>query len=99
MAEYGGYVYIMANYTNTVIYVGVTSDLINRAEEHKSKKYPHSFTAKYNCNKLVYFEFFTRIEEAISREKQLKNWERSWKEALINKVNPFWKDLSMDPFF
>ena len=84
----------MSNFTNTAVYIGVTSDLINRVSEHKSKKYPNSFTSKYNCYKLVYYEFYPRIEEAISREKQLKNWERTWKDTLINKTNPDWEDLS-----
>ena len=94
MTIYGGFVYIMSNFTNTAVYIGVTSDLINRVSEHKSKKYPNSFTSKYNCYKLVYYEFYPRIEEAISREKQLKNWERTWKDTLINKTNPDWEDLS-----
>ncbi|MBK7958707.1 MAG: GIY-YIG nuclease family protein [Bacteroidetes bacterium] len=94
MVIFGGFVYIMSNYTNTVLYVGVTSDLIIRVEEHKKKRYPDSFTAKFNCNKLVYFETYTRIEEAIAREKQLKNWKRIWKDDLINKANPYWNDLT-----
>ena len=84
----------MSNYTNTVIYVGVTSDLIVRVEDHKTKRYPDSFTSKFNCNKLVYYETYTRIEEAITREKQLKNWKRIWKDDLINKSNPYWTDLA-----
>lgn len=64
-----------------------------RIIEHKVKKYPDSFTAKYNCNKLVYYDFFTNIEEAITREKRLKRWNRQWKIDLIDDHNPEWKDL------
>ena len=74
--------------------VGGVLFLFFRLQEHKNKKYPDSFTSKYNCTKLVYYENFTTIDEAISREKQLKNWHRQWKENLIMSVNPTWKDLS-----
>ena len=67
-----GYVYIMTNKNNTVLYTGVTSDLIVRVKDHKEKRYPGSFTAQYNIGKLVYFERFTSIAEAIKREKQIK---------------------------
>jgi putative endonuclease len=63
--------------------------------EHKEKKYPTSFTSKYNCNKLVFYEYFTSIEEAIHREKQLKKWKRNWKITLIENFNPFWEDLTI----
>jgi putative endonuclease len=89
----GGSVYILTNISNDVLY-GVTADLFFRLQELKNKKYPASFTSKYNCTKLVYYENFTTIDEAISREKQLKNWHRQWKENLIMSVNPTWKDLS-----
>lgn len=94
--ERGGCIYFMTNTDNTVLYLGVTSDLQARVYQHKNKEFPHSFTAKYNCNKLVYFEDFTRIEEAIAREKNLKNWRREWKNELINKMNQEWKDLSFE---
>ena len=71
--EYGGSIYIMANNFHTVLYIGVTSNLYGRVTEHKEKFYPDSFTAKYNCNELVYYESFSRIEEAISRENSLRN--------------------------
>lgn len=77
-----------------MLYVGVTSDIKIRVHQHKSKYYPSSFTAKYNCTKLVYFECFLSIEEAIAREKNIKNWKRVWKNELINKSNPNWDDLS-----
>jgi len=94
--QYGGVVYIMTNFKNTALYVGVTSNLAKRFYEHQSKKYPKSFTAKYNINKLVYFENFTRIEEAILREKQIKAGSRAKKEQLINSINPEWNDLGLD---
>ena len=91
--QYGGSVYILTNQINTVLYIGVTSDLYARICEHKEKKYPESFTAKYNCNKLLYYEFHSRIEEAIAREQQMKKWKREWKERLIGSLNPNWTDL------
>jgi putative endonuclease len=87
------YVYIITNQHNTVLYTGVTSDLDQRVFEHKTGRYK-GFTSKYNCNKLVYFEEFSDVEEAIKREKQLKRYRRDWKENLIKKMNPTWNDLS-----
>jgi putative endonuclease len=83
--ERGGYIYIMTNKNNTVLYIGVTSDLQRRVNEHKSSVNPKSFTSKYNCDKLVYFEGFHFIEDAIAREKNLKNWRREWKIELITR--------------
>lgn len=74
--ERGGHVYILTNVFNTVLYIGVTSDLFSRITEHKSKSQPKSFTAKYNCNKLVYFNVYPTIEEAIGMEKGTKKWNR-----------------------
>ena len=91
-----GCVYILTNYSRTVLYIGVTSDLYFRIKDHKEKLHPDSFTAKYNCNILVYFEQFSTIEEAIGKEKQLKNWKRSWKINLINSENPNWEDLFLN---
>jgi putative endonuclease len=91
--EKGGYIYIMTNQNNTVLYTGVTSNLRNRAFEHREKIFKSSFTNRYNVNKIVYFEFFQNIEEAIAREKQIKDGSRAKKEALINDFNPQWKDL------
>jgi putative endonuclease len=93
MKEIGGYTYIMTNKNNTVLYIGVTSNIEQRVYEHKSKVYPNSFTAKYNCDKLVYLESFNFIEEAIAREKNLKNWKRDWKIELITNNNPQWIEL------
>ena len=91
--ERGGSVYLITNQNNTVIYTGVTSELKSRIYDHKTKKYPDSFTAKYNCNKLVYFENFSTIIEAIAREKQIKGGSRKKKLELVNKFNPGWNDL------
>lgn len=92
----GGIVYILTNKTHSVLYIGVTSNLVKRLNEHKNKIYPNSFTARYNCNKLIYYEKFSRIEEAIAREKAMKKWKRAWKENLIKTINPEWRDLSVD---
>jgi putative endonuclease len=83
----------MTNKNNTVLYIGVTSFLIKRVFQYKSKFYPNLLSAKYNCNKLVYFKLFDSIVEAIAREKNLKNWKRDWKKELITKYNPEWKEL------
>ncbi len=92
------YVYFLTNKNNSVIYVGVTSNLLKRIYQHKTK-YFKGFTSKYNCDKLVYIEEFTDINQAISREKQLKAGHRKRKEDLINSLNPEWKDLSEDWVF
>ncbi len=91
-------VYFMTNINNSVIYIGVTSDLIKRVYQHKTKTFK-GFTSKYNCDKLVYFEGFTDINQAIEREKQLKSGNRKRKEDLINSINLDWKDLSVDWLF
>jgi len=83
----------MTNKNNTVIYIGVTSNLTKRVYQHKAKIYK-GFTDRYNCNKLVYFEEFDDINLAIEREKQLKSGNRKRKEDLINTINSTWKDLS-----
>lgn len=83
----------MMNVRNTVLYVGVTSDLISRVQEHKTNHFPRSFTARYNIHKLVYFEMHATIEDAINREKQLKKWKRLWKLDLIRKNNSELVDL------
>ncbi len=92
----GGYIYILTNEHHTVLYVGVTASLKKRVYEHKEKLYPKSFTAKYNIAKLVYFESYHFIEEAIAREKQIKAGSRRKKELLIKVKNPAWKDLWED---
>ena len=89
--ERGGFTYIMSNKHNTTIYVGSTADLRIRVYQHKTKEFPNSFTARYNLNKLVYYEFFEFIEEAIARESQIKSWSRIKKNNLLlfieSKVN------------
>ena len=83
----------MANKHHTTLYTGVTSDLKKRIYEHRNKVHPDSFTAKYKLDKLVYYEGFHRIEEAIGREKQIKAGSRERKIELINGFNPEWRDL------
>ena len=87
------YVYILANTTGTVVYIGVTKDLIRRVYEHKHKLDPNSFTAKYDVHKLVYFESTSDVRAAIEREKQLKGWNRKRKNKLVESMNPSWEDL------
>ncbi len=89
------FVYILANKTNTTLYIGVTNDLKRRVYEHKNKVH-EGFSAKYNVNKLVYFEECSDINSAIQREKNLKKWNRAWKNELIEKSNPEYKDLSSE---
>ena len=92
----GGHVYLMTNKSNRALYTGVTSELRNRVWDHKTKKHSKSFTARYNINKLVYYEGFLFIEEAISREKQIKAGSRKKKIQLIEQLNPNWDDLFDD---
>jgi len=82
----------MANKTDSVLYIGVTSDLIKRVYEHKNN-FVQGFTNKYNVHKLVYYEVFGDIISAIEREKQLKGWRRAKKDALIDMMNPERRDL------
>jgi putative endonuclease len=86
------YVYILTNSRNTVLYIGVTNDLIRRIYEHKNKLIK-SFTSKYNIEKLIYYEVYDNAIFAINREKQLKNWHREWKWNLIKENNLELKDL------
>lgn len=90
-----GYVYILSNKGRTTFYIGVTSNLSRRLDQHK---YEHGsvFTNRYNCHELVYYEFHDYIGDAIAREKQLKRWHREWKINLIRSVNPEIKDLSVE---
>jgi putative endonuclease len=85
-----GDAFIMTNKTHSVLYVGVSSDIIGRVWQHKNKVYPNSFTAKYNCDKLVYYYFYSHIEEAIATEKAIKGGNRKNKINLINSLNPKW---------
>jgi putative endonuclease len=88
------YIYILTNKHNTVLYTGVTSDLSARLMQHKSGIHDNAFSKRYNITKLVYYEEFNRIEDAIAREKQLKAGNRQKKVDLINHFKPEWKDLS-----
>ena len=90
--EKQGYVYILTNVHNKVLYTGVTSDLVKRVYEHKNKMVD-GFTKKYNVHKLVHFEVSDGMMNAITREKQIKGWLRKKKIALIESENPRWKDL------
>lgn len=88
-----GFICILINKNNTVLYVGVTSSLVERMKEHRTKKYSGSFSARYNLHKLVYWESFASITEAIAREKQLKAGIRQKKIELIERANPKEVDL------
>lgn len=91
---YSYYVYILSSDSGT-LYIGVTNDLSRRISEHK-QGLVEGFTKKYKCHRLIYYEYYTDVNAAIVREKQLKNWNRDKKENLIKQLNPIWKDLSND---
>ena len=86
------YVYILASKRYGTLYIGVTNNLLKRVWEHKEKLVP-GFTAEYAVDQLVYFEKYSDVNEALAREKQLKNWKRQWKINMINEHNPEWNDL------
>ena len=88
------YVYILTS-KSCILYVGVTNNLERRIFEHRQKVVP-GFTKKYNINRLMYFEVFENIRDAIAREKQIKSWRREKKVALIQATNPMWRDLTED---
>jgi len=87
------YVYLLTNWNNKVIYIGITNDLRRRLFEHKNKLVK-GFTEKYNVTKLVYFETTTDVTSAIAREKEIKKWRREKKNKLVETINADWKDLS-----
>ena len=89
------YVYILASFKNGTLYIGVTSDLKRRIQEHKNNLV-EGFTKKYKVHNLVYFEATDNALSAITREKVIKKWERSWKIRLIEENNPEWKDLYLE---
>ena len=93
--ETKGYIYFMTNVSNRVLYIGVTNSLKRRIAEHVAGR-GSAFTHKYNCTKLIYFEVFPDIEQAITRERQLKHFKRAWKDELVNSLNPAWRDLAPD---
>lgn len=87
------YVYLLTNHPrHTVLYTGITGNLLNRCQQHKQKMVD-GFTKRYNADKLVYYEEYDNVYDAIRREKQIKGWTRKKKEALIDKVNSEWQDL------
>ena len=87
------FVYMMASRKGGTLYIGVTADLLHRVFEHKDKAHPKSFTARYNVNRLVWYQEFEDINDAITHEKRLKRWRRLWKTELIETNNPEWVDL------
>jgi len=87
------FVYLLSNWNNRVLYIGITNDLARRLYEHQNKLVP-GFTEKYNVSKLVYFEETSDVYSALAREKEIKKWRRQKKDALVASVNPGWKDLS-----
>ena len=95
MIEKAYYVYLMTNWNNKVMYIGITNNLERRIFEHK-QKVGQGFTEKYNINKLVYYEQTSDIIEALNREKEIKKWRREKKNRLVVKTNPIWRDLSED---
>ena len=99
MTNHEFYVYIMFNRKNGTLYTGVTNDIRRRVYEHKNKTYKNSFTAKYNCNKLAYYENFKYVNDALEREKKLKSGPRAQKIKLIESINPNWLDLSEQDMF
>ena len=86
------FVYLMASRKNGTLYVGVTNDLVRRVYEHKNGLV-QGFTSRYTVHQLVWFESTPSVESAIDKEKQIKNWKREWKLALVEKTNPEWRDL------
>lgn len=89
------YVYMLTNLSRTTLYIGVTNDLPRRLYEHKNE-IVKGFTSKYKLKSLIYYEAFTNIQDAITREKQLKNWHRDWKVNLVKSVNPGLIDLDVE---
>jgi putative endonuclease len=97
MWNYNFYVYITTNPDRSVLYIGVTNDLARRLAEHRDQKgNSKSFTGKYYCYSLVYYEHYADITQAIHREKQIKKFRREKKDALITKLNPEWRFLNDD---
>ena len=86
------YVYILTNKTDAVMYIGVTNDLSRRLYEHKNEQI-EGFTKRYHVHRLVYFEEYSEVSDAIAREKQLKHWVRNKKNSLIQEQNPNWDDF------
>ena len=94
MRDHNYFVYILTNFDRTVVYTGVTNDLAIRIQQHKNGDLPYSFTKKYNCFYLVYFERYQYINDAIDREKEIKGWSRIKKNTLIETENKEWRFLN-----
>ena len=92
MAAKSYFVYVLASKPNGTLYIGVTSNLLKRVDQHR-RNLVDGFTAKYGVHQLVYYEHYGSVNDAINREKRLKKWERQWKLELIEKENPEWRDL------
>jgi putative endonuclease len=95
MKNYNFYIYILTNWNNTAMYIGMTNSLDRRLYEHKNKLVD-GFTRKYNVNKLVYYEHITDVKTAIAREKEIKKWRREKKNNLVISLNPSWQELKLD---
>src|SRR5438552_10536539 len=91
--DYTFWVYIITNAHDSVLYIGMTNDLVRRVSEHRSGEI-HGFTSGYRCHKLLYYEHYTNVQDAIARETQLKKWSRAKKVALMVTMNPRWNDLA-----
>jgi putative endonuclease len=87
------YLYIITNKNEGVLYIGITNNLKRRIYQHKNKVHKSTFSARYNLDRLVYFEIFDSKDEALLREARMKKWNREWKMNLIKSFNPEWKDL------
>ncbi|MBW3469708.1 GIY-YIG nuclease family protein [Arthrospiribacter ruber] len=96
MKRHEYFVYILTNYNKTVLYVGMTNDLSRRLSEHVEKFNPDSFTVKYRCKYLLFWEQYQYVREAIAREKEIKGWRRSKKDLLVSEFNPDWRFLNED---
>ena len=96
MREYHFYVYILTNDYGSVMYIGVTNNLLRRMTEHR-EGVNKGFTKKYHVHKLVYYEHYGDIRDAIHREKELKGWTRAKKNALVMSVNPTWREIELNP--
>ena len=91
-SEYFAYVYILTNFRKSTLYIGVTTNLKQRISDHKNG-IGSIFTQKYKVYKLIWYQGFEKIEDAITKEKQIKRWRRAWKDEMISTFNPDWKDL------
>ncbi|MCA9380139.1 GIY-YIG nuclease family protein [Candidatus Dojkabacteria bacterium] len=89
------YVYIMTNKPKGTLYIGITNNLIRRVYEHKNDLIENSFTSRYSLHRLVYYEVYSYVWDAIRREKNIKKWKRNWKIRMIEEVNPNWEEITL----